>query len=131
MKNQFFDHLQQVYFSDGVDFSFVSSGDPDADTVTKVRGTYLSRLKGCSSSWPAGSLGASCPHPVLITERHHEELSELHRALNLAIEDIIERWWSDEQAQFPQRMPLEPGEEELLRVSHHLPSLRVPGHSML
>ena len=129
MRNKSFDRLQQVYFPDGGGFSFVSSEEPDADIVAKVRGTYISRLKGCSSSWPAGSLGASCPHPVLITARHHEELSELHRALNSAIEDIIERWWSDEQAQFPQRMPLEPGEEDLLRVSHQLPPLRVPGDS--
>ncbi|CAG8359023.1 unnamed protein product [Penicillium salamii] len=129
MRNTFFDRLQQVYFPDGVDFSFVSSEEPGTDIVTKVRGTYISRLKECSSSWPAGSLGASCPQPILITARHHEELSELHQALNLAIEDIVERWWSDEQAQFPQRMPLEPGEEDLLRVSHQIPPLRVRGHS--
>ncbi|KAJ5608759.1 hypothetical protein N7528_009326 [Penicillium herquei] len=120
-------HLRrQVYFPDGVDFSFVSSEEPDADTVTKVRATYIARLKACSSSWPAGSLDASCPHPVLITERHHEELSELHCALNLAIENIIERWWSDEKAQFPQRMPLEPGEEDLLRWIDSNPSLFRP-----
>jgi hypothetical protein len=110
------DHLQQVCFPDAVDFKSVPAG-LDTDLLNKARDTYTSRLRRCSSAWPAGSVDAGSPHPVLITQRHHEELSELHLALNLAIEDIIERWWTDEQAQFPQRMPLEPQEEELLRVS--------------
>lgn len=48
---------------------------------------------------------------------HQEQGRKLHEALGLAIEDIIERWWTDEEARFPQRMPLEPQEEDLLRVS--------------
>ncbi|KAJ5644203.1 uncharacterized protein N7484_006710 [Penicillium longicatenatum] len=85
-----------------------------------------SPLSNWSSSWPAGSLNASCPHPVLITQRHHDELSNLHFALNLALEDIIQRWWTDEEAQFPQRMPLEPEEEELLRWIDSSPELFRP-----
>ncbi|CAI7633937.1 unnamed protein product [Penicillium glandicola] len=125
MRNKLLDRLQQVCLPNSVDFKSVSEG-PDADLLVKARGTYISRLKTCSSSWPAGSLNATSPHPVLITQRHHEELYELHRALNLAIEDIIERWWTDEQAQFPQRMPLEPGEEDLLRWIHSNTSLFRP-----
>ena len=111
-----------------MDFAFISSEKPDANLLDKARDTYTLRLKRCSSAWPAGSLDASSPYPVLITQRHHDELDELHRALNSAIEDIIERWWTDDQAQFPQRMPLEPGEEDLLRVSPTHPSLSVIGY---
>lgn len=84
-----------------MDFAFISSEKPDANLLDKARDTYTLRLKRCSSAWPAGSLDASSPYPVLITQRHHDELDELHRALNLAIEDIIERWWTDDRAQFP------------------------------
>lgn len=117
MRNKLFDRLQQVCFPDAVGFESVSK-KLDTDLLNNARGTYKTRLEKCSSAWPAGSVNAGSPHPVLITQRHHEELQELHRALNLAIEDIIERWWTDEQAQFPQRMPLEPQEEDLLRVNH-------------
>jgi hypothetical protein len=56
---------------------------------------------------------------VLTTQRHDDDMRNLHLALKLAIEDIIERWWTDEEARFPLRMPLEPEEEDLLRVSRH------------
>lgn len=119
MKNVFSDRLQQICFADAVDFSFVSSKDRDTDLLNKGRAPYVERLRKWSSTWPSGSLNAACPHPVLITDQHHDELSDLHQALNLAIEDIIDRWWTDEQAQFPQRMPLEQEEEDLLRVSQY------------
>ncbi|KAJ9492464.1 hypothetical protein VN97_g763 [Penicillium thymicola] len=118
MKNLFSDRLQQICFADAVNFSFVSSEDRDTDLLDKGRAPYVERLRKWSSTWPAGSLNAACPHPVLITDQHHDELSDLHQALNLAIEDIIDRWWTDEQAQFPQRMPLEQEEEDLLRWMH-------------
>ncbi|KAJ5678737.1 hypothetical protein N7462_006981, partial [Penicillium macrosclerotiorum] len=73
------------------------------------------RLKKWNSSWPAGALDSISPHPVLVTGRHQQLLSELSQALDLALQDIIDRWFTDEQARFPQRMPLEPEEEELLR----------------
>ncbi|CEL00913.1 hypothetical protein ASPCAL00505 [Aspergillus calidoustus] len=42
-------------------------------------------------------------------------MKELHNALVIAVTDIVERWWTDKEAQFPQRMRLEAEEEELLR----------------
>ncbi|KAJ6486947.1 hypothetical protein C8R45DRAFT_996565 [Mycena sanguinolenta] len=39
----------------------------------------------------------------------------IHDALVLAITSIVERWWTDAEANFPQRMPLEPAEEALLQ----------------
>lgn len=121
MRDKYFERLQHVCLPDAVGFESVSEGQ-DVKLLDKARAIYTKRLKRCSSSWPAGSLNASSPHPVLITQRHHEELHELHLALSLAINDIIERWWTDEQAQFPHRMPLEPEEEDLLRVSYLIPS---------
>ncbi|KAJ5570103.1 uncharacterized protein N7459_009533 [Penicillium hispanicum] len=79
------------------------------------RHAYLQELENYSSSWPAGCMKASCPHPVLITQQHQDQVRNLHEALNLAIEDIIERWWTDKDAQFSRRMPLEPEEESLLQ----------------
>ncbi|KAJ5253430.1 hypothetical protein N7505_012093 [Penicillium chrysogenum] len=76
---------------------------------------HLRRLSNCSSSWPAESLDASCPYPVLTTQRHDNDMRNLHLALKSAIEDIIKRWWTDREARFPLRMPLESEEEDLLR----------------
>jgi hypothetical protein len=52
-----------------------------------------------------------------MTDRHDRNLRELHEALVLAITNIVERWWTDIDAKLPQRMPLEPQEEDLLRVN--------------
>ncbi|KAJ5374596.1 hypothetical protein N7517_006602 [Penicillium concentricum] len=114
-------HLRRVRwaaFPDDVDYSPVSSEGLDVNLLSQNRTSYISRLNNCSSSWPAGSVDASCPCPVLTTQRHDDELRNLHLALKLAIEDIIERWWTDEEARFPLRMPLEQEEEDLLRWMH-------------
>lgn len=116
MRDPLVDRLHLVSLPDGENYSFVSPEGLDTDIRNQHRDRYMSKLTGWSSSWPAGSVNAACPHPVLVTKRHQEQLKDLHLALDLAIEDIIERWWADEEAQFPRRMPLEPEEEELLRV---------------
>lgn len=125
MREKLSERLQQICFSDARGFEPVSK-EQDNDPLIRSRSLYKSRLKRCSSAWPSGSIDAGSPHPVLISQRHHEELQELHRSLNLAIEDIIERWWTDEEAQFPQRMPLEPQEEDILRWINSNPSLFRP-----
>ncbi|KAJ5503924.1 hypothetical protein N7463_006798 [Penicillium fimorum] len=81
---------------------------------------HLRRVRWDASPFgpSTGSVDASCPCPVLTTQRHDDLLRNLHLALKLAIEDIIERWWTDEEAQFPLRMPLEKEEEDLLRWMH-------------
>lgn len=63
-----------------------------------------------------GSLENSCPRPVLVSKQHQEQLARLHEALTIAIVDIVDRWWSDREARFPERMPSEKEEEGLLRV---------------
>ncbi|KAF7363696.1 Circularly permuted ATP-grasp type 2 [Mycena sanguinolenta] len=67
------------------------------------------------SAWPKGSHLSCSPHPILITSQHDTAMRAIHEALTLAIASIVERWWTDTEADFPQRMPLEPGEEALLR----------------
>lgn len=66
--------------------------------------------------WYNGSHEACCPRPILVTAQHQEQLSRLQNALTVAITDIVERWWTDPDAKFPDRMPLEEQEEDLLRV---------------
>jgi hypothetical protein len=69
-----------------------------------------------AGTWRDKLYTASCPRPMLVTAQHQQQWMELHEAMVLAITDIIERWWTDPVARFPERMPLEPKEEELLRV---------------
>ncbi|KAJ5360230.1 hypothetical protein N7517_009421 [Penicillium concentricum] len=57
--------------------------------------------------WPHDAHLQSCPHPMRMNAQHTDELRELHKALVLAINNIIERWWKDKDAEFSRRMPLE------------------------
>jgi hypothetical protein len=43
-------------------------------------------------------------------------LKEFHVALSAALTNIVQRWVIDEEADLPSRMPLEPHEEDILRV---------------
>lgn len=70
-----------------------------------------------SNIWPKGSYRNTCPRPIIVTKEHQQQLEELHGALTTAITDIVERWWTDDEARFPERMPLEKQEAELLQVS--------------
>lgn len=69
-------------------------------------------------AWPKETYRYACPHPILVHPQHVENLRNLHQALVLAVVNIVERWWTDTAANFPARMPLEPHEEDLLRVSY-------------
>ncbi|KAI1409892.1 hypothetical protein F5Y13DRAFT_181745 [Hypoxylon sp. FL1857] len=68
-----------------------------------------------SHIWPKDSYRLACPRPILISKDHRQQLEELQEALAAAIADIVERWWTDNEAQFPKRMPLEKEEDDLLR----------------
>lgn len=70
-----------------------------------------------AEKWPKAVYRAGCPRPILVTEYHQRQVVQLHEALVLAITDIVERWWTDDAAQLPLRMPLEKEEEHLLQVS--------------
>ncbi|PYH86981.1 hypothetical protein BO82DRAFT_396923 [Aspergillus uvarum CBS 121591] len=49
---------------------------------------------------------------------HQRNVAKLHEALVNELSSIVDTWWTDEQAAFPRRMPLEPHEEDLLRGLH-------------
>jgi hypothetical protein len=66
--------------------------------------------------WFKDSYKAVCPRPILIGEHHQKQMEVLHESLTAALVDIAQRWFSDEEARFPERMPVEPEEEDLLRV---------------
>jgi hypothetical protein len=80
---------------------------------------YHRELEKCSprDTWVADAHQKSAPYPILGNEAHQRQLADLSEALVLAITDIVQRWWSDVHARFPERMPIDPLEEKLLRVS--------------
>lgn len=56
------------------------------------------------------------PHPILISDQFLAELKRFHEALAIALNNIVQRWFTDKDAAFPTRMPLMPHEEHLLQV---------------
>ena len=57
-----------------------------------------------------------CPHPILVPEQLSVDLEKYSQVLALALTNIVSRWFTDKEAAFPTRMPLEPHEEQLLQV---------------
>ncbi|KAE8380411.1 hypothetical protein BDV26DRAFT_302844 [Aspergillus bertholletiae] len=118
MKSPLPSRLQQIRASrNGDGYEPVASYEPDKTRdVQDWQALQTALLRLCpAKTWYKNSQSTCCPRPVLITQEHQQQLSELHTALVLAITDIVERWWSDSEAKFPERMPLERKEEDLLR----------------
>ncbi|KAJ5773681.1 hypothetical protein N7457_008577 [Penicillium paradoxum] len=101
---------------------FSSPADICPETRSALLEKYHAELEKCSprETWAGDAHQKSVPYPVLGNEAHQRQLAELSEALVLAITDIVERWWSDEKACFPERMPLEPVEERLLQWMENL-----------
>ena len=95
----------------------------DLDTrLEEIRLNRQSLLTSCpQSSWPLEINQQSCPHPIMIPQKHLPKIEELHEALTLAVTNIVERWWMEKDARFPERMPVELQEESVLRVCTYLP----------
>lgn len=112
--------LQQVHVGIGPHgYQPVASHEATDDTYVREHDEYQTRLLAqCPANlWRKGSYLRSCPRPILLSGRHQRKLEALHDALTTAITDIVDRWWTDQEARFPERMPLEPEEEDLLQVS--------------
>ncbi|TGJ80957.1 hypothetical protein E0Z10_g7803 [Xylaria hypoxylon] len=77
--------------------------------------------------WSKGSYRAVCPRPILVAKYHQQRVIELSEALTIAVNDIVERWWSDPQARFFERMPLKQEEEDLLKRPDFLIENRADG----
>lgn len=61
------------------------------------------------------------PHPIMVSDHFVGDLKKFHHALVLALNHIVQHWFSDNEAAFSTRMPLELHEEQLLQVrNRHL-----------
>jgi hypothetical protein len=102
----------------------VSMIDPGLETNDAALAQQYEKLRAsllnmCPARlWHMDSYRAGCPMPILISRSHEQQLETLHEALTIAINDIVARWWSDLEARFPERMPLEKKEEELLQAGN-------------
>lgn len=111
--------LQQVYAPrNGKTYESIASFDVGGAIFTRDQELAGSSLlcQCIAEKWGKNSHTTFCPLPILVTRRHQQHISDLHEALTLAIADIVQRWWQDPIARFSERMPLEPKEEDLLRV---------------
>jgi hypothetical protein len=71
------------------------------------------------------------PFNICITQQFAQTLESVHRLLDRALVDIVERWFTDAETNFPSRMPLESHEEEVLRwVSSQEHSQPGPGNML-
>ncbi|TQV93260.1 hypothetical protein IF1G_07838 [Cordyceps javanica] len=67
--------------------------------------------------WPPRARTVRAAHgPSSSTKEHCRQLAALHDALAATVNDMVPRWWTDEEAGFPRRRPLTEEEEELLRA---------------
>jgi len=101
----------------------VGISGPDKKTKDDIIALQFKKLQDAllnkcpAHLWPKDSYKAACPMPILISKNHQQQLKTLQEALTIAIVDIVDRWWTDRDARFPERMPLEKQEEELLKVN--------------
>jgi hypothetical protein len=61
------------------------------------------------------------PHPVLTNKSFLMRMRHTHDALVKAVVNIVDRWWTDTDANFPARLPLEKHVEEVLHVGDIVP----------
>ncbi|OJJ32900.1 hypothetical protein ASPWEDRAFT_174330 [Aspergillus wentii DTO 134E9] len=96
---------------------YVHPTDSDPTTRQSLIETLHANMLNCSPphTWTGDIYQTCSPHPVLVTPRHKQQVEVLSEALSAAIIDIVNRWWKDTEARFPERMPIEPFEEDLLR----------------
>ncbi|KAI2464801.1 hypothetical protein F4781DRAFT_411623 [Annulohypoxylon bovei var. microspora] len=110
--------LQQIHFGVGPNkyepvAHYEAKTDAYAQELADIQASLLSMCP--LSVWPQGSYRAVCPRPILVSKQHQQQIAELQRALATAITDIVGRWWTDKEANFPKRMPLLKEEEDLLQ----------------
>ncbi|EXU99069.1 hypothetical protein X797_007792 [Metarhizium robertsii] len=55
------------------------------------------------------------PYPAVLPVQFVQNVQRFHEALAAALDNLVERWWKDVDANLPGRMPLEPRVEKLLR----------------
>lgn len=120
MENSNSQYLQQVHIAPHLEkCQSVLEKDLEKGVFVQEQESFRnSLLQRCPAHlWPGRAYETACPRPILINKTHQRLLEDLHEALVIAITDIVERWWIDDDARFPERMPLEKQEEDVLRVS--------------
>lgn len=111
--------LTQIQLRGAHDFEPVTRHSIDATTYARDEARQQDAVLGlCTTAniWPKGSNATGCPRPILVAEHHQQKMQDIHEALTIAIVDIVQRWWTDTDARFPERMPLEKEEEDILKV---------------
>jgi hypothetical protein len=93
----------------------------DSETRKQEEEKFKSSLITSASGTNRRSIRIS-PHPILFPGRLIVSLEKFQEALNLAISNILDRWFEsdDRKDALFRRMPLRPHEEALLRVSYLL-----------
>ncbi|KAB8074914.1 hypothetical protein BDV29DRAFT_201133 [Aspergillus leporis] len=112
------EQLQQVYLKpcEGATYPTIPQ-EIHEDARRETAKHYHSLLEEliCSSSYSLVSTYNFPPYPLLVSQDQVLHLGKFNDALTHAIDSIVERWWTDREAAFPQRMPLGSVEEDLLR----------------
>lgn len=111
--------LTQIYLgAQSCDYELIDPKNIDTGTYAREEAKLQeSVLELCPANlWHNGSYSAGCPRPILVHQHHQRQLQELHEALTIALTDIVQRWWTDDNACYPDRMPLEKVEEDILKV---------------
>lgn len=87
----------------------------DKDDIANVNYDGLRKVFGHSGPWPPGLVEATQPIPIFLPRYRMNELKNLTESLHAAVCDIVERWWTDLDARFWERMPIDPKAEAVLR----------------
>lgn len=81
----------------------------------KELATYRKHLYADAEGVFFGIMTRISPFVIAVPDPLFSKLEQLHILLGRVFIDIVDRWFTDENARFPERMPLDPSEEALLR----------------
>jgi hypothetical protein len=81
----------------------------------KELATYRKHLYADAEGVFFGIMTRISPFVIAVPDPLFSKLQQLHILLGRVFIDIVDRWFTDENARFPERMPLDPSEEALLR----------------
>ncbi|KAM0350624.1 hypothetical protein ACHAPU_003110 [Fusarium lateritium] len=76
---------------------------------------YRKHLYADAEGVSFGIMARISPLVVAVPDPLFSKLQQFHILLGRVFIDIVDRWFTDEKARFPERMPLDPSEETLLR----------------
>ena len=101
----------------------IRQGTPVLSTAQPIKHQNADTLRvqeamsGTLSLWPADVIHRIPPSHIFLPQHHVEQLGRIPGPLNKALTDIVERWTTDLEANFPSKVPLESHEEQLLKVN--------------